>query len=43
MERARQGGQDGQLFSDKEARDVRFEQEPARIAGAVLLEPRELA
>ena len=39
MERARRGRQDGQLFSDKEAREVRFEQEPVRSAGAGLVEP----
>ena len=31
-DRARGGGQDGQLFPDKEAREVRFEQANARIA-----------
>ena len=38
---ARRGGEDGQLFSDKEAREVRFEHEPAQITGAGLVEPRE--
>ena len=38
---ARRGGHDGQLFSVKEAREMRFGHVPARIAGAGLVEPRE--
>ena len=38
---ARRGGQDGQLFSVKEGREVRFGHVPARIAGDGLVEPRE--
>ena len=38
---ARRGGQDGQLFSVKEAREVRLEHDTARIAGAGLVEPGE--
>ena len=38
---ARRGGQDGQLFSVKEAREVRLGHGFARIAGAGLVEPGE--
>ena len=38
---ARRGGQDGQLFSVKEAREVRFVQALVRSAGDGLVEPGE--
>ena len=41
MDGARRGGQDGQLFSVKEAREVRFGHEPVQITDAGLVAPRE--